>query len=730
MSTPPNPFHQWLGLDPRLTAPHHFQLLGVSPKLTDQQEIAKAVEAGVQRNLKLLAKVPAGENDELLAKIKKRLAIARKVLLDPKLREQYLAKLKTDLKNAQAQQSQTKQAQAKQAQLPTTPKPRSRFKKAPETAAKAVQPPLPDLPPTIAGADAAPDPPASASPDSAIPIAIPLAQPVAIEGGPKVPIAQPAVPAVAEPGINISVTRVKRKRNRWLAPLLTVGFLGVVGGGGLYVYQNWESLLVAGGVDPNAPVIPDRVKAVVNENSNPGVDEASNQSIGDKESPVVSTLPQIDLDSLAEVDEDKIMTDPATLASTGRNVSSQNAISSAVNSGSESASNNTSPDIAMDNADDLDDTRGPDMSPPEFGMLEMDAAARAKLARRIKRARRSMLRRDFPTAAVAIRSAESVVADVLTAGPADSRLDEESQSLANLIPQAKEILTLNQGFWKQVIESAKTIPGGQEITVGEQVVGFVESAEDTFIVKKAGSLITYPYTNCPPGLAVAIAEQGAVPDVPTWSKQLASFYAIHQTKQQEHADKIEELLEIADEAGHDCDGLLSFAEFDFDSFGLPSEKIAEVSDEPDPALTTFREENGYSRISKLSTDEAERLAAVLLEIDSPNFEQHAAMLREAIELAVQAENAWMAEDAILELSHYQEVDQAALMLDALGAIGKASPEGLKFRKLAECALAFLNSPAADGTDSKKRQQLVRRLQRLAKSRELSDVEIRLTQVAE
>ena len=79
-----NPFHNWLGLDPENTNPHHFQLLHVSPKLVDPAEIKAAVEAGVARNLGLLAKVPPGKFDPLVAKLRKRISTAEKTLLDPK----------------------------------------------------------------------------------------------------------------------------------------------------------------------------------------------------------------------------------------------------------------------------------------------------------------------------------------------------------------------------------------------------------------------------------------------------------------------------------------------------------------------------------------------------------------------------------------------------------------------------------------------------------------------
>ena len=102
MPTNFNPYAQWLGLNPKILNPHHFQLLGVSTKITDPAELERAVEAGAERNLLLLDKIPAGEHDAVIKQIKQRVLIARKTLLDSDARQVYLSELKQRTK---AQQS-------------------------------------------------------------------------------------------------------------------------------------------------------------------------------------------------------------------------------------------------------------------------------------------------------------------------------------------------------------------------------------------------------------------------------------------------------------------------------------------------------------------------------------------------------------------------------------------------------------------------------------------------
>ena len=71
-----NPYKQWLGLDTNFIKPHYFELFDLSPSLKDQSEITRIVDEAAKRCLKLLAEVPAGEDDNLVEEIQERVVSA------------------------------------------------------------------------------------------------------------------------------------------------------------------------------------------------------------------------------------------------------------------------------------------------------------------------------------------------------------------------------------------------------------------------------------------------------------------------------------------------------------------------------------------------------------------------------------------------------------------------------------------------------------------------------
>ena len=84
-----NPYKQWLGLKTQFIKPHYFELFDLSPSLKSQDEITEIVDAAAKRCLKLLAEVPAGENDRLVEEIQERVLRAQKILSNPKTRLAY-----------------------------------------------------------------------------------------------------------------------------------------------------------------------------------------------------------------------------------------------------------------------------------------------------------------------------------------------------------------------------------------------------------------------------------------------------------------------------------------------------------------------------------------------------------------------------------------------------------------------------------------------------------------
>ena len=106
-------------------------------------------------------------------------------------------------------------------------------------------------------------------------------------------------------------------------------------------------------------------------------------------------------------------------------------------------------------------------------------------------------------------------------------------------------------------------------------------------------------------MAVALASQGTVEDVPTWEKQQAAFYAVNQVLGEDYHEQVDQHMTIAEEAGHDGELIHHYADFDFDTLGLPENKIEVPSKKKLEELTAeFREESGYEKIRMLTPEMA------------------------------------------------------------------------------------------------------------------------------
>jgi len=248
--------------------------------------------------------------------------------------------------------------------------------------------------------------------------------------------------------------------------------------------------------------------------------------------------------------------------------------------------------------------------------------------------------------------------------------------------------------------------------------------------KHAGSNVTYQFAFCPPGLAVALAEQGAVADIPTWNKQLAAFYAVDQViNEKDHAEKIDKLLKESEAAGHDCDGIRHYSEFSFGAIGVPTEKIAMPNKRKfKEAIAEFRDQNQYDDPAGISPGTALMLSELLLQIDSPNFEQHVALLEEARRIAIQMGDASAAEDAILELANYAKIDQANLTCETYLEMANGPLTSQQRRTLCERAIPFLKSKLANDAKVRTRQNLIKNLDEFATAYNMVDIGRRVAQI--
>ena len=753
-----NPFHKWLGLDPKSSNPHHFKLLGVSPKLTNQPEIEAAVKAGVKRNLDLLAKVPTGQNGTALAKLKARIATAEKILLDPKLRAEYKLKLKTQLAASRsskiiagdAQIAATANSTAQPVPQPAELEPPSKQQTglppaaAPTSAsvppgipAPTSVPAPPSIPaspvpqstpqaPVVGGGPAVPPASVSAQPTpvpstqvpmQAVPMAVPLnspppaATPVSAQPTPAADSPPPGFSFEQPAFERVNIRKIKRRRSKLAGPIVALTMLAAAGGGSFLIYQNFDALIKLGKKEDS----PNNVNS-----DQPTAGEEENTK---EENTKGEPLEKIDIENQPDLDVDEVL-GPADPEDTPQQSSEPESKLGGQNPFSESEDPVEGKEMVKEMVKEISD----DPSVAQTRLLSLDQDQLFALRRDIERGYRCLYRREFDAAEKCFQSASSVLDSVIQTDA--DKLIPKQQSLADRILDFQKLKMHIDGFWNQVKKSASSIPGGSEIVVGTQKAGFVESKPQSVILRRMGSNIEYNYSFCPPGLAMAIAERGAIEDIPTWNLQKAAFCSIDQLCGADHSRMIDEFVAVAQEAGHNCGDILRLSPLDLDGIGRPDNKLpaAFSKKELHPAVELFREQQDYSEPKKLDESIAQQHAETLFNREDDDTSQRLAVLEEARLLAIRAGAASLAEDAIYEMDVFGKVDRAEVTCDTFNAISKRKLESFQARQLLERAIGFLNSSLAESANSKSKKRLKDRLLTHAERYAMEDALRRLKQI--
>ena len=248
------------------------------------------------------------------------------------------------------------------------------------------------------------------------------------------------------------------------------------------------------------------------------------------------------------------------------------------------------------------------------------------------------------------------------------------------------------------------------------------------MIRNSGLNVTYQYYFCPPGLAVALGDQGQVDSIPTWSMQKAAFYAVNQSESVDFSRQIDEYCKIAEEANGDCELIRHFAGFDFENFERPKSIIV-MPDRNELAdlIGPFREENSYRSPRDMQIHLANTLAEVLLSTEPEDVKQRVAMLEEARLMSMRAGDAPRAEDAVLEMALLAEIDKPNVMTDSLMTLTRSRLEPMQTRGLMEIAIPFVKSSLGKQANKQKRSQLMTRLAKIAKDNEMIDCLRRLEQ---
>ena len=80
-----NPYHQWLGLDPQLSQPNYYELLGIDEKEADAEKIAAAADIALSR----VRSYRPGDRAPQWARLLDEIAAAKKCLHDAQQRTEY-----------------------------------------------------------------------------------------------------------------------------------------------------------------------------------------------------------------------------------------------------------------------------------------------------------------------------------------------------------------------------------------------------------------------------------------------------------------------------------------------------------------------------------------------------------------------------------------------------------------------------------------------------------------
>lgn len=715
-----NPYKQWLGLNTQYLRPHYFELFDLSPSLKDQEEITKIVDAAAKRCLKLLGEVPAGENDELVEEIQERVLRAQKVLSNPKTRLSYCDQLQSKTRERKASISTkpdpsldppSKKRPGKGAPKPAVESPVRDLN--PPSPAEVVSPP--SIPPTKVNSTM---PPIAAKPvavasQTGLPMAIPLAKPL-----PQEPVEPEESGSPMMGDLKISRVIRRRRSSKKFAVLVVVLMFAMLAGGAYSIFQNWSVIEDLGGL------------ANAKDPTSAGTTAGDPEDDGFGVKPIVSPsdvssdpdvdprpLPRVDLNKLDELDEDAIRQSDREEKMANKK-GDDDIKPEGMDSDVESKDENPDEKEAMPS-----DEKGPKASV----LVKFDDLQRAQYERYLNRARHSLFRRDRVRAKRAIENAQQIKNSV--SSEVGSEFVEDQLEVAGLVDEFVEIYDLCDGFWAQVISSSTEILGGQELEVSKQIISLVESDQDKVIVRNAGSNITYEYSFLPPQLAVVLAKQGSIKDIPTWNKQLAAFYAVNQVDGKDYRAQIERLLTESEAAGHSCDGIRHFSRFGFDSLGKVQRKVKFPNKKAQQeGISSFRMEQEYESVSDLSSGRALMAAQALEDRLTNDVAQDVIFLEEIRKLGIRSGDPGTVVDAISELGNLSLVNVSNLLCESYLEMADSELSVSQRRSLMEVAIPYLKSELGQKSKLKPREQLVGALMKLAQVYGMADSARRLDQV--
>lgn len=621
MAKKQNPYQLWLGLNPKLTNPNLFQLLGVDPRSQDEAAIKqKAVTSAKTLLQKLKAVQPKNDAEKVFKqKLHKKIVLAHETMIASDKRKQYLDAL---VANAAAQ----KKAGATPGSALANPA--AQNQPAPNTPI-VPGPPAPPPPSNPAG-----DPPAEIP--SAIPMAMPVSSTPAASNGTEDASAFSMDDAQggnsgpnfdhldAEP--QVKVYSKKRKTSRsWVVPIVVLTLL-VGGVGGLISmmtkYSNifelvpaLEEKINAGANDPKPTEAITSVEPTlrVPETENRAVEDSGDED-DDMRTSEGGISPQVEPENKGSMAKPPAQPTIEPEAEGVENKALE--------------TDESDPDIK-----DLED------SSREPRTLQDSRLNSIRLG--LHRSRDALFRQDRALA----KHFNGDVKDLLKRykiADADA-ITPKQQGLIRAVKTNDQVIGWVDDFWKQVKSSSIETAGGESITLGDKTMGLVEANEEGVVLRVAGQNERIRYSNLTPLLAITLGEKGSKESVPRWNLAQAAYLGVmaeqnDQLKQQQYR-----ILNQVKMDGFDIEAqaISDFTEPDWLELGLPKEKLEPFSDDQfEELIAKSRKQIGYEDPSSLPMKRVDELIYKLTLNYRKDPAQRVARLWEAIEFIKKGNRVW------------------------------------------------------------------------------------------
>lgn len=522
-----NPYQEWLNCKSK--RPHYFELLGVSPKESDEGRIRRAAAS----RLATVRQVRPGDHIEQWQALIDEIGRAEKILLDPPARRAYVQKI---LEARQKKVASDKPAAADAVTPPPTPSSKS---------APSSPPSSPPLPPESNRLVEPPDPQAvSASPpeqgeDEAFDPMAPLTAPS--DPTEREPAAHPApvagLSASHSPGLapssgssnfaKFARERARKKRQRFmvtsLLSLLVIGLLGTVG------YLNKDAIL--------GPTLSENDS---DENDSPSSDPPKDPEpiVGD-DGAEASQTPEPPSDNESPKDES---TD-----------------GSQENKGDpENKGDNVEPDGSNPEAEPSENS-APDTSPPEEKMEEPEVVSKTltrsqafELGETMKASHVAISERDFEEAEELWNSARGMA---------------EGTDYVELVDRLQIMGQTTRRCWDRIAQATSQLQSTEVLEFSPTVaVAIIEASEEKLVYRVNGERQERAPRELPPGLAKLILETVLEPgaDLDTL---LGALYAGEAAFDESKREEAEMYWREVDAAGGSVQDLLLWVIDDYDLVG-------------------------------------------------------------------------------------------------------------------------------------------------------------------